>query len=1082
MLGSLTLSGCAFLDFFKSKKNDTPADTGGGGEEGGGEHKEDKYTVSFDANGGTGSMSAASEVSGEYTLPECGFTAPEGKEFNGWKIGAEGEVKQPGEKITVEADITLIAQWKDGTGPVVAKYTVTFNVQGHGQAPQSVEVNEGGKVTKPTDPSAEGWTFGGWYKEADCENAWDFDTDTVSAATTLYAKWTEKTPEPPAHEPPFIQLKSGESDWVYTTLETDPEEGKDYQYKVAELEVKAGDEFVFCVAAEDWRNFDKMDADNSSASDILEDSGDDHNFKVTADATLDIYIIKEAGGSVYINLHSVTPEPPVHEPPFIQHKSAEGDWVYTTLETDPEEGKDYQYKVAELEVKAGDEFVFCVAAEDWRNFDKMDADNSSASDILEDSGDDHNFKVTADATLDIYIIKEAGGSVYINLHSVTPEPPVVDVHKLVINRVGEDEPIEVNLTLQSESTTEYKVEGQQLEVGDEFTMVVGTTEYKYADLKLGEGEEHAGGGVQDLFEEATDGSIKVKAAHKYNLFVETAESGKGIYTFASYFQYQEPEGEWLTPDVSLKVDAEHEGPITEYVIGQDEPIHLKAGTKFLFRIGEKWYKYADLKEGVTGISGDEDGNLVTSVAGNYTIYCETVADDHGDFIWVVCEPDVVPPEETDVSLTVTHGEVKTKHNLTQIDDTTLFSVDGLVLEAGDTIVVEVNGTEYGFDKLGAYGVPELFELKDEKFTCIEQHTYEFTVESDPSEEIDGKAVYADCEDYFKYSNADGTVWTTIPVSLKEDSEHEYELPEVELVKGSKFMFNVHDRVADDNPVRSYYKELKQSPIHNDEFNWFDTEGSDPEVLVGGTYHIYCQTPETDKETGLYITGVVDASRNYVEIIRHDAEPTDPAEHFPLQFKDEGKIFYDEFMRRETLEAGDKIRFMVNGAWAELFKDDDPAAANFKAPDEEHYLEVKAECGATFAFYIALLGTGKVIWVQTYTAPVQVAHNIIFDQDWVASDDAEIYVWVWGSGIAGHWEKLEIQEALGQKYAEVTWLSTVSGFKVYRFNKNATHKPVVNDPEAEGPGDFTRDVEYWNCSTDDILVNAETENLHVNNVA
>ena len=969
MLGSLTLSGCAFLDFFKSKKNDTPADTGGGGEEGGGEHKEDKYTVSFDANGGTGSMSAASEVSGEYTLPECGFTAPEGKEFNGWKIGAEGEVKQPGEKITVEADITLIAQWKDGTGPVVAKYTVTFNVQGHGQAPQSVEVNEGGKVTKPTDPSAEGWTFGGWYKEADCENAWDFDTDTVSAATTLYAKWTEKTPEPPAHEPPFIQLKSGESDWVYTTLETDPEEGKDYQYKVAELEVKAGDEFVFCVAAEDWRNFDKMDADNSSASDILEDSGDDHNFKVTADATLDIYIIKEAGGSVYINLHSVT-----------------------------------------------------------------------------------------------------------------PEPPVVDVHKLVINRVGEDEPIEVNLTLQSESTTEYKVEGQQLEVGDEFTMVVGTTEYKYADLKLGEGEEHAGGGVQDLFEEATDGSIKVKAAHKYNLFVETAESGKGIYTFASYFQYQEPEGEWLTPDVSLKVDAEHEGPITEYVIGQDEPIHLKAGTKFLFRIGEKWYKYADLKEGVTGISGDEDGNLVTSVAGNYTIYCETVADDHGDFIWVVCEPDVVPPEETDVSLTVTHGEVKTKHNLTQIDDTTLFSVDGLVLEAGDTIVVEVNGTEYGFDKLGAYGVPELFELKDEKFTCIEQHTYEFTVESDPSEEIDGKAVYADCEDYFKYSNADGTVWTTIPVSLKEDSEHEYELPEVELVKGSKFMFNVHDRVADDNPVRSYYKELKQSPIHNDEFNWFDTEGSDPEVLVGGTYHIYCQTPETDKETGLYITGVVDASRNYVEIIRHDAEPTDPAEHFPLQFKDEGKIFYDEFMRRETLEAGDKIRFMVNGAWAELFKDDDPAAANFKAPDEEHYLEVKAECGATFAFYIALLGTGKVIWVQTYTAPVQVAHNIIFDQDWVASDDAEIYVWVWGSGIAGHWEKLEIQEALGQKYAEVTWLSTVSGFKVYRFNKNATHKPVVNDPEAEGPGDFTRDVEYWNCSTDDILVNAETENLHVNNVA
>ena len=71
------------------------------------------------------------------------------------------------------------------------KFTVTFNVQGHGSAPASVEVDKGGKVTKPTDPSAEGWTFGGWFKEAACTNAWDFANDTVTADVTLYAKWTE---------------------------------------------------------------------------------------------------------------------------------------------------------------------------------------------------------------------------------------------------------------------------------------------------------------------------------------------------------------------------------------------------------------------------------------------------------------------------------------------------------------------------------------------------------------------------------------------------------------------------------------------------------------------------------------------------------------------------------------------------------------------------------------------------------------------------------------------------------------------------------------------------------------------------
>jgi len=71
------------------------------------------------------------------------------------------------------------------------KFTVTFNVQGHGTAPASLEVQKDGKVTKPTDPSADGWTFGGWFKEAACTNAWDFANDTVSANVTLYAKWTE---------------------------------------------------------------------------------------------------------------------------------------------------------------------------------------------------------------------------------------------------------------------------------------------------------------------------------------------------------------------------------------------------------------------------------------------------------------------------------------------------------------------------------------------------------------------------------------------------------------------------------------------------------------------------------------------------------------------------------------------------------------------------------------------------------------------------------------------------------------------------------------------------------------------------
>lgn len=70
-------------------------------------------------------------------------------------------------------------------------YTVTFDKNGHGTAPAAQEVKKGYKATAPTAPTAEGYTFGGWYKEKAATNAWDFSTDTVTKDVTLYAKWTQ---------------------------------------------------------------------------------------------------------------------------------------------------------------------------------------------------------------------------------------------------------------------------------------------------------------------------------------------------------------------------------------------------------------------------------------------------------------------------------------------------------------------------------------------------------------------------------------------------------------------------------------------------------------------------------------------------------------------------------------------------------------------------------------------------------------------------------------------------------------------------------------------------------------------------
>ena len=67
-------------------------------------------TVTFDPNGGTGTMAPVTVEKGtEYALPANGFTAPSGKEFDKWDKGAAGT------KITVNSDVTVTAQWKDKT-------------------------------------------------------------------------------------------------------------------------------------------------------------------------------------------------------------------------------------------------------------------------------------------------------------------------------------------------------------------------------------------------------------------------------------------------------------------------------------------------------------------------------------------------------------------------------------------------------------------------------------------------------------------------------------------------------------------------------------------------------------------------------------------------------------------------------------------------------------------------------------------------------------------------------------------------------------------------------------------------------
>lgn len=68
-----------------------------------------------------------------------------------------------------------------------------FDVQGGTPeiATQNLPTPAGGKVTKPTEPTKDGFTFGGWYlNSAGTGTAFNFNT-VVKSDLTLYAKWVQ---------------------------------------------------------------------------------------------------------------------------------------------------------------------------------------------------------------------------------------------------------------------------------------------------------------------------------------------------------------------------------------------------------------------------------------------------------------------------------------------------------------------------------------------------------------------------------------------------------------------------------------------------------------------------------------------------------------------------------------------------------------------------------------------------------------------------------------------------------------------------------------------------------------------------
>lgn len=137
------------------------------------------YTVSFDSNGGSDVDSQQVEYKDTVSQPDN--PTLDGYTFQGWTLdGDPYDFNTP-----VTSSITLKALWSKNT-PVAKKHTVTFD-SGEGSKVDSQTVKEGDPVSKPDNPTREGYTFNGWLLGGD---PYDFTTP-VMQDLTLTASWTK---------------------------------------------------------------------------------------------------------------------------------------------------------------------------------------------------------------------------------------------------------------------------------------------------------------------------------------------------------------------------------------------------------------------------------------------------------------------------------------------------------------------------------------------------------------------------------------------------------------------------------------------------------------------------------------------------------------------------------------------------------------------------------------------------------------------------------------------------------------------------------------------------------------------------
>ncbi len=159
-----------------------------------------KYTISYNANGGSGAPSSQTKYYGKSLTLSSTKPSRTGYTFKGWATSSSGSVAySSGASYTSNASVTLYAIWQANT------YTIKYNANGGTGAPSAQTKTYGATLTlsstKPTRASDNDdgvlttYTFKGWATSSTATSvAYASGAKyTANASVTLYAVWTKTT-------------------------------------------------------------------------------------------------------------------------------------------------------------------------------------------------------------------------------------------------------------------------------------------------------------------------------------------------------------------------------------------------------------------------------------------------------------------------------------------------------------------------------------------------------------------------------------------------------------------------------------------------------------------------------------------------------------------------------------------------------------------------------------------------------------------------------------------------------------------------------------------------------------------------